>query len=277
MPADARTGRPASLVVLPAGHRLRVDRLPHLRDAGGADRAGSSGGTPGRPAPIPGRTPRPAAGPRPPGRRPSPRSRPRSIGTGSTARQWSISRAILRGSARRCAPGSLAQRMLRKSVIQHETATSRRSRRQWMNARVGKQSREQAQVHVIVRHLVHDAFGRAAVEVAQPFEVLLGQPAGRPASRWGTTVPSARPSGSSIARDGLERLRRHQPQLAGAVDARNGWPGPARSASCRSAAGRRRRPAGGSCTPPTAVPAKKSRVERLRSGRPTNCSCSAGS
>src|SRR5262245_61152160 len=30
-------------------------------------------------------------------------------------------------------PGSFAQRMWRKLVIQHETAVSRRSRRQWMN------------------------------------------------------------------------------------------------------------------------------------------------
>ena len=93
--------------------------------------------------------------------------------------------------------GSLAQRMLLKSVIQHETATSRRSRRQWMNVAWGKRIAKQAEEQVILRHLVHDPLGSSAVDRRQAVEMLLRPAGGWPSapirgmqSRGGTTCPS---------------------------------------------------------------------------------------
>ena len=53
-----------------------------------------------------------------------------------------------------------------------DTATSRRSRRQWMNFALGEQRRQQAEIEIVVRHLVHDPRGRV-VQVAQLIEVSL--------------------------------------------------------------------------------------------------------
>ena len=139
--------------------------------------------------------------------------------------------------------GSLAQRMLRKSVIQHETAMSRRSRRQWMNMARGNSDRQQAEVQVVVGHLVHDAIGAGRRDRRQVLEVPLGQGRAGPRRRGAVTHSRGAPESAQQARgwprtvDGPAAARRPRGSA-------NGWPAPARRASCPSAAGRRRRPAG---------------------------------
>ncbi len=127
--------RQRPFIVLPPPRRLPVDRLADLDHAGGADR--------------PLRAVKLQAGrfPIQPARRHQPPRDRFQVGHGlfvnhfldrhrQHGRQWSITRRYCAKREARCS-GSLAQRMLRKSVIQQETATSRRSRRQWMNAARG--------------------------------------------------------------------------------------------------------------------------------------------
>ena len=107
--------------------------------------------------------------------------------------------------------------MWRKLVIQQETATSRRSRRQWMSPPAGNSVAKQAQVQVVVGHLVGDAQG-AGVQLAELLQVPLRHAAARrhgPGGRrrrW----PSLRHQDAGQRVEGLAA----QAQLAGPEDLR---------------------------------------------------------
>ena len=117
--------------------------------------------------------------------------------------------------------GSLAQGMFsgRKSVIQHDRATSHRSRRQWMNVALRKHRGQKAQVDIVIRHLVDDPQrGMSLGQVFEPAQVMLGQPVDR-ARREARDVVDRRAGNIENRRNGVERLPR-KPQLARAKHAR---------------------------------------------------------
>ena len=139
---------------------------------------------------------------------------------------------------------------------------------------VGEHDRQQAEVQVVVGHLVDDR-GRPGRRRARAAARGAARPAcgGPRPSRCGT---------QSMRRAGPARARRGWPRRsAGPAAARrrrgsaSGWPGPARSASCPSAAGRRRRPAGAS-RGPARQSGRRSSASKARIRPSTNRSCSAG-
>ncbi len=84
--------------------------------------------------------------------------------------------------------------------------------------RVGEDGRHQTQVHVIVGHLVADAFGVADGQRADALEVLLAEPLQGRAVQEGHAL-HGRAGPVDHARDGLE-AQPGEPELAGAVDPR---------------------------------------------------------
>ena len=124
--------------------------------------------------------------------------------------------------------------------------------------RMRKQDREQAEIQVIVRHLVHDP-RRGRRRSRSPLEVLLGQPSHRGRSSQGTQSDRR----TEPPHHGRDRPR----TTAGPAAARrrrgsaSGSPGPARSASCPTAAGRRRRPVG-ACPGPRRQTGEEVAIER---------------